>query len=617
MLKSLLIAGFWTSFFCSFSLWAVPVINAYDSFITVKPDSTLVVEEKINITTEGNVIQHGIYRDFPTRYQTPNGVVTIQFQVKSAELDGLSTPYVVKDLSNGVRVYLGDKQRYLAPGTYTFSLTYTAVGELGYFNDHDELYWNVTGNGWSYPILKVTAVVTLPNGAFEHITGYTAYTGYPGSREGDYQATKDPKEQTVTFTTTRALAANQGLTFVLGWKKGFVKERPVFMDPNYFLLLIQFLGLLLLLLYYYWTWHQYGKDGLARVIIPEYEPPPGYTPAALRYILKMGYDKKVLASAVLNLAVKGYLKINETKHLFSKTYTLIKQPDFNKTLPSEEQVLATAFFSDGDTLELKHQTKLEEMQDDFASDLEKKYEDKYFVSNVLYTVIGMSISLVIFALMALLNHNLWVCFWMLPFLLVIPLFIGPLDSYSLWRRIKIILRLLIYLGVFIGAAALISEPVFGTKTWIYCSLFLMIILTNLIFAYLLKRPTSIGQRVIEHTKGFKLFLNATEKDRLNFHNPPDRTPELFEQYLPYALALGVEQKWAEQFSTILAKTNYQPKWYIGAGVPFFNSTDFTSSISNSLSNAISSSTTAPGSSSGFGSGGGSGGGGGGGGGGGW
>jgi uncharacterized membrane protein YgcG len=617
MLKLLLIAGFWTSLFCSISLWAEPIINTYDSFITVKPDSTLVVEEKINITTEGKVIQHGIYRDFPTRYQSPNGEVTIQFAVKNAELDGLATPYLVKDLSNGVRVYLGDKQHYLAPGTYTFSLTYTAFGELGYFNDHDELYWNVTGNGWNYPILKATAVVKLPDGAFEHITGYTAYTGFQGGQEHNYQATKDPAEQTITFVTTRALEANQGLTLVLGWKKGFVKERSFFMAPNHFLLLIMFLGLLLLLIYYYWIWRKYGKDGLARVIIPEYEPPPGYTPAALRYILKMGYDKKVLASAVLNLAVKGYFKINETKHLFSKTYTLIKQPDFNKTLSSEEQIVVNSFFSEGDTLELKQQAKLEEMKDNFVSDLEKNYEDKYFVSNVIYSLLGMAISLVIFGFMALLNRDLWGCFWLLPFLFVVPLFVDPLDSDSPLRKIKIVLGLLLYFGLFVGVATAISEPIFGTKTWMYSVLFLMIILTNLIFAYLLKRPTPAGQKVIEHTKGFKIFLNATEKDRLNFHNPPDHTPELFEQYLPYALALGVEQKWAEQFSTILEKANYQPQWYIGSGIPFYNSTDFTSSLSNSLSNAISSSTTAPGSSSGFGGGGSSGGGGGGGGGGGW
>ena len=375
-----------------------------------------------------------------------------------------------------------------------------------------------------------------------------------------------------------------------------------------------FLELFFLLIYYCWIWHQYGKDGLARVIIPEYEPPPGYTPAALRYILKMGYDKKVLASAVLNLAVKGYFKINETKHLFSKTYTLTKQPDFNKTLSSEEQIVVNSLFSEGDTLELKQQTKLEEMKDDFVSDLERNYKNKYFVSNVVYTLLGMGISFVIFGLMALLNRDLWGCFSLLPFLFVIPLFIDPLDSDSFLRKIKIIFWLLLYFGLCVGVATAISQPVFGTKTWIYSLLFLMIILTNLIFAYLLKRPTPEGQKVIEHTKGFKLFLNATEKDRLNFHNPPDRTPELFEQYLPYALALGVEQKWAEQFSTILEKANYQPQWYMGAGIPFFNSTDFTSSISNSLSNAISSSTTAPGSSSGFGGGGGSGGGGGGGGG---
>ena len=149
-----------------------------------------------------------------------------------------------------------------------------------------------------------------------------------------------------------------------------------------------------------------------------------------------------------------------------------------------------------------------------------------------------------------------------------------------------------------------------------------IIVINYLFYHWLKAPTRAGRKVLDKIEGFKMFLSATEKDRLNLMNPPERTPELFEKYLPYALALDIEQAWTEKFADILSQAGeagraYSPAWYSGSKWSAFGASDFTSSLASSFSDAISSSSTAPGSSSGSGGGGSSGGGGGGGGGGGW
>jgi uncharacterized membrane protein len=146
-------------------------------------------------------------------------------------------------------------------------------------------------------------------------------------------------------------------------------------------------------------------------------------------------------------------------------------------------------------------------------------------------------------------------------------------------------------------------------------LILLVSLTTT-FYFLLKQYTETGLRLVEEINGFKLFLSVTEKDRMNFHNPPERTPELFEKYLPYAVALGVENKWAEQFAEVFARDNMMdkhPVWYSGS----IYGAGALSGFNSGFSSSVSSSTTAPGSSSGGGGGGSSGGGGGGGGGGGW
>jgi uncharacterized membrane protein len=150
---------------------------------------------------------------------------------------------------------------------------------------------------------------------------------------------------------------------------------------------------------------------------------------------------------------------------------------------------------------------------------------------------------------------------------------------------------------------------------------LILLVLNIVFFFLLRRRTVEGRKLQDEIEGFKLFLSVTEKDRMNFHNPPGKTPELFEKFLPYALALGVEQNWAEQFSKVfeeMSKTanGYHPAWYVGNDFNTLSAVGFATNFSGSFSHAISASSTAPGSSSGFG-GGFSGGGGGGGGGGGW
>jgi len=154
-----------------------------------------------------------------------------------------------------------------------------------------------------------------------------------------------------------------------------------------------------------------------------------------------------------------------------------------------------------------------------------------------------------------------------------------------------------------------------------------IISLSVAFHHLLKAPTLAGRALMDRVDGFKAFLTAVDADRMQTIIPPNKTPELFERFLPYALALGVEHAWSEQFSQILARAatvdgagsraGYSPSWYSGRGFTSFSAAEFTSGFSSSFSSAISSSSSAPGSSSGSSGGGSSGGGGGGGGGGGW
>jgi uncharacterized membrane protein len=442
-----------------------------------------------------------------------------------------------------------------------------------------------------------------------------AYTGAAGDQGRDYHA--EMRDGSPHYYTTQALGKREGLTIVASWPKGFIApgietpfpisgpmtspgydmardagevpagwsplermlERPLPHDTRVFWIVLA--GFSLLMGYYVFIWNRVGRDPPGRVIIPEYQPPTDQSPASMRYITRMNYDNECFGAAVLSLAVKGYLRIQEESGLlgFGKTFTLIKQVSPGKqALTADEQALFDGMFAAGDTLELKqaNHARVGGARKLHYNLLKSLYSSGFFRINGGWHALGIVLSIVVLVLA-----------------IILP---GASDSWPKWH-------LLTPLG------------------WATSALALGGILANGVFGWLLKAPTPKGQVAMDHIRGFKMYLEVAEGEELKRVTapPPPMTPQLFESYLPAALALGVEQKWAERFASVLdiQAPNYQPGWYSGPGFSARHLGAFSSQLGSSLSSAISSSSTPPGSKSGSGGGGRSGGGGGGGGGGGW
>ena len=370
------------------------------------------------------------------------------------------------------------------------------------------------------------------------------------------------------FQSTRPLAAQEGLSISIGWPKGLVDEptdlqRFIWLLSDNLNLLVALAGLAAMLGYYLPVWNNYGRDPAPGVVFTRYEPPDGFSPASLRYIHNMGYDNETMTAGVVSLAVKGFLRIDEDdgEHTLTKT----NPGTGGATLASGERALFDALFENGDSITLvddNHET-LGAAKSAHEKSLKRDYHNRYFVTN------GM------------LN---------LP-----PLLIGILATV---------------IALAIGPSFLVVATIVA------------MVATLFLFFILLMRPTKLGRALLDESLGFEEYLEFAEKDEMNLRNPPEKTPELFEKYLPFALALGVQQAWAERFARIFAElrgpneTAWQPAWYSGSWNNFdLGST--TQSLSSDLGTSISSSVSPPGSSSGGGGGGFSGGGGGGGGGGGW
>jgi hypothetical protein len=542
-------------------------ILSYHSDILVRDDGWIEVTETIRIRAEGSQIRRGIYRDYPTDYTDKFGNdVKMLYEPRSLLRNGSAEPFNSEKYGNGVRTYFGSSDRLLEPGEHTYVYRYDAGRMLGFFPDKDELWWNVTGLGWAFPIDKASASVTL---GFEVPFDSLEL----GSWQGPYQSSETGRTDLsesgqALFGTTRQMGIGENFSVTLRWPKGHVPEpsglqKFIWVLADNLNLLTPLAGLAAIFGYYIPVWQNYGKDPVPGVILTRYEPPKGFSPASLRYIENMGYDNETMTVGVVSLAVKGYLRINEEDG--EHTLQRLDPGDNPPALATGEAALYEELFRKRDLVVLKDENHeiIGGARTAHERSLKFDYHKKYFKTN------------------GLLN---------LPPLLIMT----------------------------ISAMVALS---FGPSFLVIATIALMVV-TTIAFAILLKRPTASGRRLMDDSAGFAEFLEIAEKDEMNLRNPPEKTPQLFEQYLPFALALGVEQEWAERFARIFASlrgpndTTWHPAWYNGSWDNIDLSVS-TASMSSSLGGAISSSASPPGSSSSGGGGGFSGGGGGGGGGGGW
>mgnify|MGYP003449199296 FL=1 len=448
--------------------------------------------------------------------------------------------------------------------TRTFVLKYRVRNGLKFFEDHDELYWNVTGDEWDVPIEQASVHIILP----PQTTGIRAqaFTGAYGAREA--AATVEIVGAGVEMTMTRALGFREGLTAVVGWDKGIVAAPTALDQTHTFLVSNWALGIpLLVFIVMYRLWATRGRDPRLRPITVLYEPPDRLTPAEAGTLVDDSPDTRDLTATVVDLAVRGYLRIAEQKaeHLFglwsSTDYRFHRTKPSQEwtTLPIYERLLLEALFKDSTTddvslssLENRFYRSLPPIQDAIFESLQKrKYytqrpdrvKQGYLIGGI---VLGM---LLTFALSALADR------WGM----------APLT--------------------FLGAGALSGLIVVG-------------------FGRIMPARTLQGSRALEGVLGFEEFLTRVEADRFD---RVIKTPELFEKFLPYAMALGVEKNWAGAFESIVMTA---PAWYQGAEMAQFNTRGFTSRMGDMVARTGATMTSAPRSSggSGFGGGGSSGGG---------
>lgn len=598
------------------------VIRNFTSDVDVQPNGDLLVTESITVQAERLEIRRGILRDFPTSYVLPGGRrVEVGFDVLAVERNGQNEPYAVEYLDNGKRIRIGSGTVLLPRGLHTYTIKYRTTRQIGFFQDFDELYWNVTGNGWTFAIESAIATIRLPAGA--QIQARAFYTGAQGEKGTDARVVGE-NGNVIVFRTTRTLLPRNGLTVSVAWQKGLVSPPGAYLQAVYLFfdniaISLSLIGFAMMFFYFLYQWLRYGRDPAKGTIIPVFAPPAGMSAAAMRYVDRHnGYDNKTFTAAIVELAVKGHLTIKEAGGV-----TTLERRDGGKPLQDEEEAIKRHFFPKEKhrSIELKRENhvRVGGANATLKERLQRAY-DGYFRSNYGKWWLGLLLTFiaVVFCLAGIVVQ--------FPSRYATDAFIGtllpilPLLLASFALNNGFTSRsdngFLVGVGVIFG---LIPAALGLWYVSVSVSGYLELIPTLCAFAatmlcafYLewMEAPTKEGRKALDHIEGFREYLStADEGPRLEALNPPAKTPELFERMLPYAIALDVENSWAAKFKEVLAAAALAPAaaatagalshWYSGNRDWSGDVAGVTSAVSSNLTTVVASSSTAPGTSSSY------------------
>ncbi len=492
-------------------------ITAFSVALALSADGSLEVVEDVTYDFE-DARRHGIYREIPVRYERRWGDdFRIDLDVESvSDAEGRSRPYRVRSQGRSVRIRIGSPDRKLT-GRQHYRIRYRVRRALLFLDEHDEVYWNVTGNDWRVRIDAVDATLRLPpgpEGGLDPASLATrCFTGPLGSRG---QACRVASEAgRVAARATAALPPGSGLTLVVGLPKGVVAEPgPVarVLDRLRAWGGAWLLAPLAALVGMFGLWRARGRDPhVADAVVVRYEPPEGISPAEVGTLLDERVDVDDVTSTILDLAVRGHLRIVEVEargflFLSDQDYDLERLDAGDDPLRPHEAMILDALFGRGERV------RLSSLKDRFHRDLER------IVESIERGLTGSERHFV---------HS-------------------PRRVRRFWRGAAFAVGVAAFLAGANGVIPLGGAIAVAASALVIAG-----------FGRAMPRKTRRGRRVHEEILGFREFLSRVEGDRLE--RDGRRTTATFERILPYAQVLGVADHWADVFADLYTAP---PDWYV-------------------------------------------------------
>lgn len=586
MLKSrlvscaLLVVALWLG---GFSFVFAEQVTGFTSDITVNPDGSLLINETIKYDFEG-AERRGIYRDISNNHAQPATAWYkdryIDFELLSVRKNGEVEPYTTDDSYDGLSVRIGNPDVYIS-GVHVYEISYRVDGAISIFPEFEELYWNVLGDEWVVPVRNVRVEITADPSIFA--SSQYCYAGFTGSNSSCSE--QGIVDDSTVFFSESLITPGEQLTIV---KRLYLSQPPEILEKTetFWFYVTAFVGWFSLLGVWVYRWRTKYKVQGAEVA--QYEPLPEFKPMYTGVLFDGRLDPRDISAGIVYLAEQGFISIKE---ITKKQLFIFDQIDYEITLKRPMEELETSF----------HKTILNIIFDNQKTSLLSflsgtKTEPVVVGKMVLLSEIAKSQSnkrqtaQIVKQLESSIKEDL--------------------KSLGYWEDNKKITGFWIGLFIFFFVALFFSDIlsaflVFSESTVVFGVM--TAILTLAFGAFAFSRRTEKGFEALHHLKGFKEFLSVTEKERYEFHNAPSKNAKQFMEYLPYAIAFGVEKEWAKVFEDIQITS---PDWYQSSSNAAFNAVAFTEGL-GAFSSSFSTSTGSSGSSGGGSAGGGSAGGGGG------
>jgi uncharacterized membrane protein YgcG len=478
-------------------------ISEFNSDITINQDATIDVSEEIHYYFD--TYKHGIYREIPVQYSVAGFKRATSLKLNDLYYYPEGKPNQKKSLyersmKNGWVIFqIGDPDNTIT-GNYVYIIDYTLVGTgISYFDTHDEIYLNITGNSWEVPISKINATIHT-------FTGYTdtiCYTGPDGTSQQNCQF--DKKDSNLLLTNTQVLNPLDGLTLGLKFPKGSIEDKTT---QVWFGIVLSNLGILIPIPVIIWLISLLKKKWKNKpiTVIPHYEVPDDLDPLVGGYIYQTKQDFKHVSATIIWMATKGYLTIEKEGR---KTY-IVKGIEELTNVNSHIEDLFNTLFKNKDKVNIANMpssftTKVQSLFSTVRSDSEEYIDKKRVNSKNLLTMLGFFAA-------------------------------GG--------------------GFFFLAPYLSTFAAVGTGIGIGISGVAMIIIASQIDI-----RNKNGNETYYELKGLRMYIDTAEKHRIEFHNDPKKFRGIFEKLLPFAMIFGLEKKWAKEFQDLYKET--QPDWYRG------------------------------------------------------
>jgi len=540
--------------FCAQNVFAKERIISFDVIMTVNLDGSAVIEENIEVNAEHKSIKRGIYRDLPNSADVPIEFISLQ-------MDGRPEPSFTENRGGNLRINFGSDD-FIPKGIHKYKLAYSIKRLVRNYSgkDYDEVYWNVAGHDNAFAIENASFKIIFPQGVEVIDDLISIYCGREGSK-----SSKGASRNGLYFKTEKTLPPGAGLTVAIPFKKGVVNsiyidarkhpQTPVFIEKGRELvekggLFYALFVFACLMIYIFYTWKKVGEDP-DDAIATEFSPPANISPAFLRCVWKKKYDERCFASALTSLAMKGKIEILEKK----RPAVLRLKNASADGLPQEEIDILNAVSLKG---ELRISDKnwadaikpLLDKIESFFNEEKKKYlieNAQYVAMSILFFILFQFVFIFESVNLVIVNLIMWI-------------FAAVFFKNKTLKAVNIF----VFAALCVVAVCAFSDLFrLGVLYFIMEAVFLLAVLGIAVYSSVIDNLTQAGRALMIKIKGFYRYMSIAEEHRVALSNPLD-AERIFADYLPYAFAFGMENKWMDEFEKILPK-NVSDKYISSVG----------------------------------------------------